>query len=182
MQDEQFKKKQKGYYNMGKRENLDKIVGGLNSFRPEFDDKAQIIRSVMEATSKSYSRPFLNRIIELLFGWTDSLWARRGFAAISMTAVFVFVLQQFIIVDRIGQLENRMVESNTEQIVKQQGDNVLFNSTFMSDVQEDNIRDSIMVSDKDLFALINSYNELQRQYQDLKRDHYLQRLNQEIKN
>ena len=99
-----------------------------------------------------------------------------------MTVVFVFVLQQFIIVDRIGQLENRMVESNAEQIVKQQGDNVLFNSTFMSDVQEDDIRDSIMVSDKDLNALINSYTELQRQYQDLKRDHYLQQLNRKIKN
>ena len=167
---------------MRKREKLDKIVGGLNSYRPELDDKDVIIRGVMESTSESYSRPLLDRIIELLFGWTDSLWARRGFAAISMTAVFVFVLQQYIIVDRIGQLENRMVESNAEQIVKQQGDNVLFNSTFMSDVQEDDIRDSIMVSDKDLNALINSYTELQREYQYLKREHYLQQLNRKLKN
>lgn len=167
---------------MGKKEKLDKIIDGLHSYSPELNNKDELIRGVMESTNESYSRPILDRIIELLFGWTDSLWARRGFAAISMTVVFVFVLQQFIIVDRIGQLESRMVESNAEQIVKQQGDDVLFNSFLMSNEEEDNFRDSIMVSDKDLNALINSYTELQRQYQDLKRDHYLQQLNRKIKN
>ena len=115
-----------------------------------------------------------------LFGWTDYLWVRRGLVTVSIALVFSFVFQQFSIVNKVGQLEDRMVESNTEQLIRQQGEHVLLNSVIMKEIGEKNFPDSLMVADKDLRELIDSYSELQRRYQELKREHFSKQFNGKI--
>lgn len=179
----QFKQKQKGYYNMENKEKLDRINDRLESFSPELDTREEIIRNVMDFTSERNKASGIKSLTDLLFGWTDKLWIRGGLITASMALVFVFAIQQFTIVNRIGQLETRMVKSNTEQIIRQQGEGVLLNSVIMQKIGESEFRDSrdsVTVADKDLRDLINSYSELQSRYEDLKREHYSQQFNGKI--
>jgi hypothetical protein len=172
---------QGGYYNMEAKDKLDKIYSRLDSYNPEPEDRADIIRNVMDITSESSSRTSLEKLMTVLFGWTEILWVRRGLVTISMGLIFVFVFQQFSIVSRIGRLESRMVESSTEKILKQQGEHVLLNSVIMKEIQEGQLQDSVMVSDKDLRDLIDSYSELQRRYQDLLKENYARQFNGNLK-
>lgn len=168
----QLRKMQREYYNMEAKDKLDKIYSSLDSYNPEPEGRADIMRNVMDKTSGSSPESSPEKIMTVLFGWTEILWVRRGLITISMGLVFVFVFQQFSIVSRIGRLESRMVESNTEQIIRKQGENVLMNSVLMQEVSEKDFRDSIKVADKDLRDLINSYSELQKRYKDLKSELY----------
>lgn len=172
---------QRGFYDMEAKDKLDRIFSRLNLYKPEPEDRADLIRNIMDKTSEPYSDGSIEKLINVLFGWTEILWVKRGLVTVSMALVFVFVFQQFSISSRIGQLENRMVESSTEQLIRQQGENVLLNSVIMKEMQEGQIQDSVKVSDKDLRDLINSYSELQRRYQDLLKENYAQQFNGNIK-
>jgi hypothetical protein len=166
---------------MKAKEKLDKIYSRLNSYSPEPLEKDALIRNVMDMTSEPGSNKLISLIMNILFGWAEILWIRRGFIAISAGLIFAFIFQQFSIVSRIGQLESRMVESNTEQLIRQQGEHVLLNSVIIKEMEEDQLQDSIMVSDKDLRDLINSYSELQSRYQDLLRKNYSQQFDGNLK-
>ena len=172
---------QRGYYNMKAKEKLDKINARLASYNPEPENRDEMIRNVMDLTSESERKPVIEQLVSMIFGWTDTLWVRAGLVTVSTCLVLVFVFQQFSIINRIGQLENRMVESSTEQIIRQQGEHVLLNSVLMKELGESQFQDSVLVADKDLKNLINSYSELQSRYQDLLRESYSQQFNGNIK-
>ena len=93
---------------------INDLFNKLGSYSPLPQERGDIIRSVMEATSNDENKKGFNLIMYYLFGWTDYLWVRRGLVTVSIALVFSFVFQQFSIVNRVGQLEDRMVESNTE--------------------------------------------------------------------
>jgi len=167
---------------MKDKEKISEITEKLTSYNPGLDNRDDLIRNVMESSSAT-KMPFkVGRLLDFLFGWTDILWIRRGLVTLSVALVFVFVFQQFSIFNRIGQLENRMVESNTEQIIRQQGEQVLLNSVLMQEIRETEFSDSVMVADKDLRELINSYSELQSRYHDLKSELYSQQFSGKNKN
>ncbi len=166
---------------MEAKDKLDKIYSRLDSYKPEPEDRSDMIRNVMDKTSEPNKEQSIGKIMNILFGWTEILWVRRGLITISMGLIFVFVFQQFSIVSRIGQLESRMVESSTEKILRQQGEHVLLNSVIMKEMQEGQLQDSVMVSDKDLRDLVNSYSDLQRRYQDLLKENYERQVNGNIK-
>lgn len=166
---------------MEAKDKLDKIYSRLDSYKPEPEDRSGMIRNIMDRTSESNTEQSIGKIMNILFGWTEILWVRRGLITISMGLIFVFVFQQFSIVSRIGQLESRMVESSTEKILRQQGEHVLLNSVIMKEMQEGQLQDSVMVSDKDLRDLVNSYSDLQRRYQDLLKENYERQVNGNIK-
>ncbi len=166
---------------MKAKDKLDKINARLASYNPEPENRDEMIRNVMDLTSESGRKRVIQQFVNLIFGWTDTLWIRAGLVTISTCLVFVFGFQQFSIINRIGRLENRMVESSTEQIIRQQGEHVLLNSVLMKELGESQFQDSVLVADKDLKNLINSYSELQRRYQDLLRESYSQQLNVNIK-
>lgn len=166
---------------MKAKEKLDKINARLASYNPEPENRDEMIRNVMDLTSESERKPVIEQLVSMIFGWTDTLWVRAGLVTVSTCLVLVFVFQQFSIINRIGQLENRMVESSTEQIIRQQGEHVLLNSVLMKELGESQFQDSVLVADKDLKNLINSYSELQSRYQDLLRESYSQQFNGNIK-
>ncbi len=167
---------------MKAEEKLEKINARLASYDPEPDNRADMIRNVMDLTSGKGSTPLIEQFINIIFGWTEILWIRAGLVTVSTCLVFVFVFQQFSIINRIGQLENRMVKSSTEQIIRQQGEQVLLNSVIMKEIGKGEVKDSLMVADRDLQELINSYSELQRRYNDLKKEHFSDQFNGKIKN
>jgi len=167
---------------MRSEKQVNELFDKLRSHNPELKERDAMIRNIMDDTSEKVRDKGINPVLNFLFGWTDHLWVRRGLVTISLALVFVFVFQQFRIVNRIGQLENRMVESNTEQIVRQQGEHVLMNSVIMKEFEESEFGDSLLVADKDLRELIISYSELQQRYKELKREHYSRRYKGKTKN
>lgn len=160
---------------MNTENKLTRLNKSMKSYKPELEDRDELINNVISTISEKPELLLIERVSEMLFGWTDSLWLKRSLLTLSFLLVFVFLFQQFSIVNRIGQLENRMVESNTEQIIRQQGEYVLINSVLRNELGENDLRDSIMVADKDLRDLINSYSELVKRYENLKQELYKQR-------
>ncbi len=151
-----------------KRENqINDLFNKLGSYSPKPQERGDIIRSVMEATSNDENKKGFNLIIYYLFGWTDYLLVRRVLGSVSLIIIAVFIIQQVIIINRIDNLEYRMVESNTKQLLEHQQKNVIINSAIMTLGKENGVVDSIQVADKDLRSLIDSYTSLQKQYEDL---------------
>jgi len=147
----------------------------MESYRPKLEGREELLEEVMSSISEKPGSPVTELLSAFLFGWTDILWIRRSLVSASLLLVFIFVFQQYSIMSRIGRLENRMVNSSTDQIIRQQGEYVLLNSLLRQEVGERDLRDSIMVADKDLRDLINSYSELEKRYKELKQEYYSQR-------
>lgn len=153
---------------MNSSRDLLRITDRLHKFEPELDNRNDIIRNVMESAVNK--KPFLpDRILTLLFGWIDYVWVRRVFGTASLAIVLVFLFQQASIMSRIGDLEQRMVESNTHNLLMYQGENVKLNSILLKETGGIGFQDSILVADRDLKELIESYIELQKRYGELQK-------------
>lgn len=106
-------------------------------------------------------------IIDIVFGWIDMLWLRRGMAILSGAIMLVFAVQQTIIIQRVGQIEERMTGATTSNILEYQKgiQAVDFEEMDMSGFEG---TDSVKVSLRDLGRLVSSYRELQSRYGRLK--------------
>jgi len=143
----------------------DEIINKLKGFSPEIRGKDFHVQKIMDRTI-SISRE-RNSIYNFIFGWSNILWLRRSLAAASIFIVSLFVFQQFVIVNRIGSLEKRMVEINTENILENQKENVIVNAAIFRITDETNLTDSIKVARKDLRSLVGSYRDLLKRYNEL---------------
>jgi hypothetical protein len=95
------------------------------------------------------------------------LWLRRGMAILSGAIMLVFAVQQTIIIQRVGQIEERMTGATTSNILEYQKgiQAVDFEEMDMSVFEG---TDSVKVSLRDLGRLVSSYRELQSRYGRLK--------------
>lgn len=149
---------------MNSNNKYDDLIQKLAGVSPELKNRDELIRNVMENTN-----PAMTGIsfISYVFGWTEFPFVRKAAIALSVIVVSVFMFQQVVIVNRIGNLEERMVESNTEQLLQHHENSVLINSALLMSGNQSESIDSILVADKDLRILVNSYMRLQKQHQDL---------------
>lgn len=154
---------------MSSNKKYDNLIRNLARVNPELKKRNEVIRNVMESTAPD--KPGI-RFISYLFGWTEYPLVRKSAIALSVIVVSVFMFQQVVIMNRIGNLEDRMVQSNTEQLLKHHENNVMINSALLMSGEQSESIDSILVADKDLRILVNSYLRLQKQNQDLQ-DYYL---------
>lgn len=152
---------------MKSEKQINELFEKLGSFEPGPQERVNIIRNVMDATSNNVREKGFDFILHYLFAWTEYLWVRRVMGSVTIIIIALFINQQVIIVNRIDNLEYRMVESNTLQLLKHQQQDVLINSAILTSGEETGIVDSILVADKDLRSLIDSYTSLQKQYHDL---------------
>lgn len=140
------------------------LIRKLASVNPELKKRDELIKNVMEDTDPAKSGI---SFISYVFGWTEYPLVRKSAIALSVIVISIFMFQQAVIMNRIGNLEDRMVESNTEQLLQHHEKNVMFNSALLMSGDQSESLDSIIVADKDLRILVNSYLRLQKQNQDL---------------
>lgn len=147
--------------------NIDRLAAKLRAFEPDLQNREEMIRDIMEATDNKRQGINLYQLFDSIFSWADYPWVRRGMISVSLVIIFLFSFQQLTIINRIDKLEGRMVQSNTQQLLKFQGENVIMNSVLLIEAGKSEYPDSILVADKDLKELINSYSTLQKRYQEL---------------
>ena len=145
----------------------DKIKERLKGFVPELEDEKELVTKIISSIDDSSPVNISDTVINILFGWTNLLWVRRSFAVVSGLIVFIFLFQQANIINRINLLEGRMVGGNTQNIIEYQQHKVTINSLMNNSESGTSLNDSIVVADKDLRELINSYTALQKRYDDL---------------
>ncbi|MCD4769684.1 MAG: hypothetical protein K8R35_05900 [Bacteroidales bacterium] len=146
-----------------------KVKEKLKRFIPTLQNEADLVSSIIKLTDDRRSVSILDSVIDIFFGWTNLLWVRRGFAVISLFIVFLFLFQQVKIIHRINSLEGRIVGGSTQNIIEYQQHKVKINSLQYNNGPGSLLNDSIVVADRDLRDLINSYTELQKKYEDLQK-------------
>ncbi len=145
----------------------DELLEKLRNVTSETGNEQEVINNVMRVIRKPEHLAFT----DVFFGWTDSLWLRRTMATIAVCIVFFFIVQQSMIINKIGMLEERVVEVSTQSILDQQKENVLARSVILRIPDDgESLKDSLKVASKDLTDLIRSYRELQYEYERLKEE------------
>lgn len=115
---------------------------------------------IPDADERDYS------LTNLLFNWIDRLWLRRSLVLISLSLLVLFVVQQAVMMDRIGSIEQRMTRTSIDNILEYQ--RVMQSASFGgNDVTGTGETDSLKVSVRDMKALIESYREMQNSYRRL---------------
>ena len=115
---------------------------------------------ILDPNERGYS------VIDLIFSWIDRLWLRRSLVLVSLSLLVIFVIQQSVMIDRIGSIEQRMSSTNINNILEYQRmiQSASFRGNGLTGIGED---DSLKVSVRDLGALIESYREMQNSYRRL---------------
>ncbi len=140
---------------------LDRILKHLRLKEPEIENRESFREEIMYRISNKSNR------LDYLFGWTEIVWLRRSLATASVVIVIIFILQQLHVVNRIDQLEKRVLSFNTEKILEYQREDVIVNSVLMSSEEMTLLTDSINVSKYDLLNLIREYRDLQAKYEQI---------------
>lgn len=104
---------------------------------------------------------------DYLFGWVYIGWIRTGLIAASILIISVFAYQNSLILKRINTLEKQTVISGNQFV------------TGISDDAEEKLLyklakgklpvGTVTISERQVKQLMNSYNELQEEYRDLKK-------------
>lgn len=153
---------------MKKEEKYRKVIERLKKVEPVLEDKEQLTNKIMSSISKvPKTSETQEKMFYFFFGWVRNPWMRLAMASITILFLVVFSYQQFIIGKRISSLEYQL--SMTENVSKTEEAGMAISQRVMikilSRTQED---DSITVSKDDLEKLLNSYLELQENYESLK--------------
>ena len=84
------------------------IIEKIRNLRLD-QDSMDTLQSKIEAAACNSEPAKGLSLFDLLFGWTNIVWLRRGLLAASVLLFVIFAIQQYIIINRIDSLENRMV-------------------------------------------------------------------------
>jgi len=149
-------------------EDYDKFIRRVRGQRVEEDHTEELKRRILEATTVKKKESYINLLIGYLFGWTEIPWLRTSMVVTSLAFVILIFIQQGIMVDRIGSIENRIISTNTENILRFQKEMMHANSTLVTMSSDQLIaKDSVKVAGEDLLGLLKSYRELQARYDEL---------------
>ena len=143
---------------------IERAGNRLSSYRPELRNRDELVRKVMAATLADERKNIAGLAWKYLFAWSDRQLIRGVAISFSLALLVFFAGQQYILVNRIIDLEKRVVNINTDQIIERQANRHSAASLMISGREISSENDSITVSGDDLRSLIDSYLELQQAY------------------
>ncbi|HAM08977.1 MAG: hypothetical protein A2X05_17390 [Bacteroidetes bacterium GWE2_41_25] len=87
-----------------------KTIDLLRKSKPLLDSSGDIEREVIRRISSSAEQVTDSfSLLDLLFGWTNIVWIRRGLIATSVMLVALFVYQQSVIVNQLNWISRQIV-------------------------------------------------------------------------
>jgi hypothetical protein len=145
-----------------------KVLNILRKSKPVLISTDDIETEVIRRISRVQQSKFiLSDVIDFLFGWVYIGWVRRSLIAASIVLVLVFVYQQSVILKQINFLSRQTIVIDGETA-----------STFADEIEKEIMiykltgrrfpSQSITISEKQMKQLLESVNELQVKYNDLK--------------
>jgi len=156
---------------MNRNDKYSKVIKVLKGSKPALDNKEELIDGVMQRIRGEAQKTTVHeKLSNYLFGWADIGWVRGSMALAATVLIGIFIIQQIVITARINSLERQLVKTvNTIQI--QEPDLGIMQKVLLNIVAKDQMaEDSITVSRSDLEELLNSYLELQEDYENMKQD------------
>jgi hypothetical protein len=149
-------------------EKYNKVLNILRKSKPVLNSTEDIEREVLRRISKIHQSEFIiSDIIDFLFGWIYIGWVRKTLVTASVVLVIVFVYQQGIILKQINYLSRQtiVIDGETASPPAYEIDKLIM--TYKLSGRRFPSQ-SITISDKQMKQLLESVNELQVKYNDLK--------------
>ncbi|MCX6253479.1 MAG: hypothetical protein NTV31_03270 [Bacteroidia bacterium] len=149
-------------------EKYNKVLNILRKSKPVLNSTEDIEREVLRRISKIHQSEFIiSDVIDFLFGWIYIGWVRKTLVTASVVLVMVFVYQQGIILKQINYLSRQpiVIDGETTSTPAYEIDKMIM--TYKLSGRRFPSR-SITISDKQMKQLLESVNELQVKYNDLK--------------
>ena len=149
------------------REKYEKLINIIRNNQSVMEGKEEFADNVMDMIRKSGTDTNKKGFIDFIFAWTDILWIRRSLASASFILISLFLFQQFMIIDRIGELEIRMIDGTHDEFNNSSMQNESTRSALKMMFEAGMAGDSIIIAEKDLIELIKAYRDLQQRYEEL---------------
>jgi DNA gyrase/topoisomerase IV subunit A len=146
-----------------------KTVDLLRKAKPVLDSAEDIEREVISKISSSAgleTRSF--SLLDLLFGWTNIVWIRRSLIAVSVMLITLFVYQQSMIVRQLNWLTSQVISDQVKSVNHSQSGMV--NRFKLLKISGNRIYyQNRTLSETEINILIQSFDELQNDYNNLRR-------------
>ena len=139
----------------------------LRGYEPSAQETDRLKEKILRSLPEERNSGWYEWIAGLFFGWTEVLWLRRAMVVFSALITIVFVFQQFTVYERMNSIEERIISITTDNILDFQKETIHASNAIYKLNSELFADDSLMVSGKDLGALVRSYRELQSRYEEL---------------
>lgn len=148
-----------------------KVIKALKINKPVLTDKERLTDDIMRRIQGSEEKAaFHEKLSYYLFGWADISWIRGAMAVAAVLFAGIFITQQIIITNRVNNLEKQLIRT-VNTINSREPDLGIMQKVLLNIVAKDQMMvDSITISKSDLEELLNSYLELQEDYENLKQD------------
>ena len=160
---------------MNNPDKYSQIIKALRSNRPGLSDKEKLTDDIMKRIQSSEDKTtFHQKLGNYLFGWAYHSWIRGVMTAAAVLFIGIFITQQIIITKRISNLEKQLIRT-VNTLNNHEPDLGIMHKVLLNMVARDRIKeDSITISTSDLEELLNSYLELQDNYEILKQTYGLE--------
>lgn len=166
---------------MNKTDKYSKVIEVLKGNKPVLADKEKLTDDIMRRIHEPVEKfTFQEKLANYLFGWTEIGWIRGTMAIAATVFIGFFIIQQLVITDRINTLEKQLIKT-VNTINTQEPDLGIMQKVLLNIVAKDQMaEDSITISKSDLEELLNSYLELQENYDNMEQNadvnSYLQKI------
>ena len=166
---------------MNKTDKYSKVVEVLKGNKPVLANKEKLTDDIMRRIQEPVKKfAFQEKLTNYLFGWAEIRWIRGTMAIAATVFIGFFIIQQLVITDRINTLEKQLIKT-VNTINTQEPDLGIIQRVLLNMVTKDQMmEDSIIISISDLEELLNSYLELDRNYentnQNVNVNSYLQKI------
>lgn len=166
---------------MNKTDKYSKVIEVLRGNKPVLANKEKLTDDIMRRIQEPVEKfTFQEKLSNYLFGWADIGWIRGTMAIAATVFIGFFIIQQLVITDRINSLEKQLIRT-VNTINTQEPDLGIMQKVLLNIVAKDQLtEDSITISSSDLEELLNSYLELQENYDNIEQNadvnSYLQKI------
>ncbi|MBE9512368.1 MAG: hypothetical protein IMY71_15960 [Bacteroidetes bacterium] len=156
---------------MNKTDKYSKVIEVLKGNKPVLVNKEKLTDDVMIRIQEPVEKfTFQEKLSNYLFGWADIGWIRGTMAIAAMVFIGIFIIQQLVITDRINSLEKQLIRT-VNTINTQEPELGIMQKVLLNIVVKDQLtKDSITISRSDLEELLNSYLELQENYDNMEQN------------
>jgi len=156
---------------MNKTDKYSKVIEVLKGNKPVLANKERLTDDIMKRIQEPVNKfTFQEKLSNYLFGWADIGWIRGTMAIAATVFVGFFIVQQLVITDRINTLEKQLIKT-VNTFNTQEPDLGIMQKVLLNIVVKDQMAgDSITISRSDLEKLLNSYLELQENYDNMEQN------------
>ena len=150
---------------MNKTDKYFKVIEVLKGNKPVLVNKEKLTENIMRRIQVPVEKyTFHKKLTNYLFGWTEIGWIRGTMAIAATVFIGFFIIQQLAITDRINTLEKQLIKT-VNTINTQEPELGIMHKVLLNIVAKDQMAgDSITISRSDLESLLNSYLELEQNY------------------